>query len=76
MIVADLAQDTVGILLFVLWLLIPPAYVVILGRRYVDRCRDEIKHTRHYLEELRDDVETALDDSTVEIPREGRHHLR
>lgn len=77
MIAADLAQDTLGILLFLLWLAIPPAYTVILGRRYVARCRDELTHTRDYLEQLRDDVETAVDDSTLELPQQtGRHHLR
>lgn len=77
MITAELAQDSVGILLFLLWLAIPPAYTVILGRRYVDRCRDEVASARDYLEQLREDVETAVEDATVELPRQsGRHHLR
>jgi hypothetical protein len=68
---ADLARDAVGILIFLTWLAIPPAYVVILGRHYVRRCRRQL-----------DDAESCVDELYHELARRdeprkapGRHHL-
>ena len=36
---AELAKDAAGILLFVVWLAIPPLYVAVLGRSYLEQCR-------------------------------------
>jgi len=44
----DLARDVGGILLFVLWLALPPLYVVVLGRTYLRRCRLLYQQLRDY----------------------------
>lgn len=36
---AELAKDAGGVLLFVVWLAVPPLYVIVLGRTYLARCR-------------------------------------
>lgn len=52
MIWADLATDAIGILIFLAWLAIPPAYVVILGRHYVHRCQRELEDAESYVDYL------------------------
>ncbi|GGU26674.1 hypothetical protein [Lentzea flava] len=36
---SELAKDVGGVLLFVVWLAVPPLYVIVLGRTYLVRCR-------------------------------------
>lgn len=40
MVWSGLANDPVGIALFLIWLVLPPLYVVFLGRKYVQQCVD------------------------------------
>lgn len=63
---SDLAADTAGILLFVLWLTLPPLYLVVLGRLYVRRCELTYRLLRDHGCECGD------------LPEEesGRHALR
>lgn len=49
--------DETGILLFLLWLVLPPLYVVLLGRHYLRRCVDAAQKAVWAREELR----TALE---------------
>ncbi|GHH59751.1 hypothetical protein [Lentzea cavernae] len=49
--------DATGLLLFLLWLLLPPLYVVALGRFYVRRCADEVRRIGAVRDELLDLVE-------------------
>ena len=59
---SGLANDLTGILLFLLWLLLPPVYVAVLGRRYVEQCADSAHQAVWAHEALRqalDDLEAA-----------------
>ncbi|MDT7789654.1 hypothetical protein [Lentzea sp. NPDC055074] len=49
--------DATGLLLFLVWLVLPPLYVVVLGRHYLRRCADAAQKAVWAREELR----TALD---------------
>lgn len=53
-----MAWDVTGVLLFLLWLLLPSVYVVVLGRYYVRRCADATQQALWTHGQLRD----ALDD--------------
>lgn len=59
---SGLANDLMGILLFLLWLLLPPVYVAVLGRRYAQQCADSAHQAVWAHEALRqalDDLEAA-----------------
>ncbi|RAS68475.1 hypothetical protein C8D87_102541 [Lentzea atacamensis] len=45
--------DATGIFLFLLWLVLPPLYVVLLGRHYLRRCTDAAQKAVWAREELR-----------------------
>jgi hypothetical protein len=45
--------DATGILLFLVWLVLPPLYVVLLGRYYLRRCTDAAQKAVWAREELR-----------------------
>jgi hypothetical protein len=65
--------DATGLLLFVLWLLLPPLYVVVLGRRYARRCADAAQEAVWAREELRqalEDLEGLLASQQSEEPSE------
>ncbi|SFR18782.1 hypothetical protein SAMN04488564_104919 [Lentzea waywayandensis] len=49
--------DETGILLFLLWLVLPPLYVVLLGRHYLRRCVDAAQRAVWAREELREALE-------------------
>lgn len=54
--------DATGLLLFLLWLLLPPLYVVAFGRLYVRRCAElfeRIGAVRDELLDLVDELEAA-----------------
>ncbi|MEO6086130.1 MAG: hypothetical protein ABIQ18_23770 [Umezawaea sp.] len=36
----DLAGDVGGLALFLVWLVLPALYVIVLGRSYVEQCRE------------------------------------
>lgn len=57
--------DTTGLLLFLLWLLLPPLYVVALGRAYVRRCSKTLQRTAT----IRDELLDLFDD--LELVRES-----
>lgn len=63
---AELAGDAAGVLLFVVWLAVPPLYVIVLGRTYLARCRLLYQELRDYGCEC----DCCCDDGT------GRHALR
>lgn len=69
MIWVDLARDAVGVLIFLAWLAIPPAHVMILGRHYVRRFERELEHAESYVDQV--------DDELAKLPRQGsgRHRL-
>ncbi|WP_089909073.1 hypothetical protein [Lentzea albida] len=51
-------------MLFVVWLVLPPAYVVVLGRRYVRQAQEAARDTMWAyaeVQDLLDDFETAQD---------------
>ncbi|WP_189255692.1 hypothetical protein [Lentzea flava] len=57
--------DATGIVLFVVWLLLPPAYTVVLGRKYVRQAREAAEEAVNAAQEAtwtRADVQDALDD--------------
>jgi hypothetical protein len=56
-----------GIILFLIWLVLPPLYVVTLGRRYVRQCAESAEAAVWAREELRSALE--------ELPSRGRHRL-
>jgi len=87
----NFADDGLGILLFLVWLALPPLYVVVIGRRYARQCAESAYEAVWAREELRQ----ALDDLravpkpdepvTVPLARQyrpepsgppGRHRLR
>lgn len=45
---SDLVADTAGLLLFMLWLALPPLYLIVLGRLYVRRCELTYRLLRDY----------------------------
>lgn len=64
----ELANDVTGILLFLLWLLLPPAYVAVLGRRYARQCAESAQEAVWAHEALRQ----ALDDLEAAGPSDGQ----
>ncbi|MCG8926163.1 hypothetical protein [Lentzea sp. CC55] len=54
---SELAKDAGGIALFVLWLVLPLAYVVVLGRRYVRLAREAAQEATWANEEIHDVLE-------------------
>lgn len=79
---SGLANDPVGIALFLIWLLLPPLYVVVLGRKYAQQCADSAQaamwsHER--LQQALEDLEASSSKyaqkyapSQVPIPRPPR----
>lgn len=55
--VTGMVWDETGILLFLLWLVLPPLYVVLLGRHYLRRCVDAAQRAVWAREELREALE-------------------
>lgn len=45
--------DATGVVLFAVWLVLPPLYVVVLGRHYLRRCADAAQRAVWAREELR-----------------------
>ncbi|WP_330270408.1 hypothetical protein OG205_24440 [Lentzea sp. NBC_00516] len=65
---SELAKDAGGIALFVLWLVLPLAYVVVLGRRYVRLARE----AAHEAVWANDEIQAVLEDlQDDEGPDEG-----
>lgn len=62
-----LSVDVGGIVLFLVWLVLPPLYVIALGRRYVRQCVESAAAAVWAREELR----AALEES----PSAGRHRM-
>ncbi|KOV80094.1 hypothetical protein ADL03_34540 [Nocardia sp. NRRL S-836] len=54
---AVVVWDETGLLLFLLWLLLPPLYAVALGRAYVRRCSEMLHRTATIRDELLDLME-------------------
>jgi hypothetical protein len=77
---SELAADAAGVLLFVLWLALPPLYLIVLGRLYVRRCELTYRVLRDY--GCKCDCCCPWDEPTQEIaaveesPAYGRHALR
>lgn len=63
---SELAGDLGGIVLFLVWLVIPLLYLVILGRRYVRQCQENAEVAVWARDEVR---------SIREEQREGSHDL-
>jgi len=63
----DLAGDVGGLMLFLLWLALPPLYVVVVGRHYVRRCRDEFERVQDYVDAVLPDHD---EDWSTEEPTE------
>lgn len=64
----ELARDQVGVLLFLVWLVLPPAYVVVLGRRYVREVREYAQvavWARDEVRLIREDMEAGTHDHDV-----------
>lgn len=61
---SELAKDAGGIVLFLIWLVLPLVYVVALGRRYVRQARDAAQEATCANEE----VQEALDDLQAAQP--------
>jgi len=83
--------DGPGVVLFVVWLALPPLYVVVIGRRYAQQCAESAYEAVWAREELRqalDDLRAVPEPAepvTVPLPRQyraepsappGRHRLR
>ena len=55
--VTGMVWDATGVFLFLLWLVLPPLYVVLLGRHYVRRCVEAAQKAVWAREELRKALE-------------------
>lgn len=53
-----LGSDASGVVLFIVWLVLPPLYVITLGRRYARQCQETAATALWAREELR----AALED--------------
>lgn len=61
---AVVVWDVTGVVLFVVWLLLPPAYTVVLGRKYVRQARAAAEEAANAAQEAawaNEDVQEALD---------------
>lgn len=58
---SELARDAGGIALFVIWLVLPLVYVVVLGRRYVRLAREAAQEATGANEEIQDILEDLQD---------------
>lgn len=64
---SELATDVGGIVLFLIWLVLPLVYVIALGRRYVRQAREAAQEAMWANEELQE----ALDDlHAAQTPQE------
>jgi hypothetical protein len=70
---SGLANDLPGILVFLLWLLLPPLYTVVLGRRYAARCEDSAQQAVWANEELRKALEDLDELRQFYVPPEDVH---
>ncbi len=62
--VAVMVWDATGVVLFVVWLLLPLAYTVVLGRKYVRQARAAAEEAANAAQEAawaNEDVQEALD---------------
>lgn len=57
----ELAKDAGGLALFVIWLVLPIAYVIVLGHRYVRQAQDAAQEAAWANEE----AQNALDDLQI-----------
>jgi hypothetical protein len=79
---SELASDVPGILLFVLWLFLPPLYIAVLGRRYAARCEESAQEAVWAREELRHALEALGVMQSEELAERhaanspGRHRMR
>lgn len=62
-----LSTETGGVVLFIVWLVLPLLYLILLGRRYVRQCAESAEAAVWAREELRRALE--------ELPSRGRHRL-
>jgi hypothetical protein len=77
---SNLALDAAGILLFLVWLALPPLYLVVLGRSYLRRCQLVYRLMRDHgcecdccCESDQETEQSVLVDEPVTF---GRHALR
>ena len=59
---SELAKDLGGIALFLTWLVLPPIYVIALGRRYVRQAREAAQEAigaSEEVQEVLDDLDTS-----------------
>lgn len=62
--------DATGVVLFVVWLLLPLVYVVVLGRRYVRQAQEAARDATWAHAEVQD----LLDDfEAVQVPHDAAH---
>jgi hypothetical protein len=77
---SNLALDATGILLFLVWLALPPLYLVVLGRSYLRRCQVVYQRLRDHGCECdcccEPDQETEEFTALDEPVATGRHALR
>ena len=70
---SNFADDGFGILLFLVWLVLPPLYVVVIGRCYVRQCAESAHEAVWAREELRQALEDLYaapePDEPVTVPR-------
>jgi len=57
MVWSGLANDPVGVALFLIWLVLPPLYVVVLGKKYAQQCADSAQAAVWSLERLQQALE-------------------
>lgn len=74
----DLAGDVGGVAIFLLWLALPPLYIVVVGRHYVRRCRDELERVQGYVDDVLPDHDEGRSteeetETTTELPAVPPH---
>jgi len=90
-VLSNFVGDGPGIVLFLIWLVLPPVYMVVIGRRYAQQCAEsayEAVWAREELRQVLDDLRAAPEpDEPVTVPLarqyraepsapSGRHRLR
>ncbi len=68
-------RDALAITVFVVWLMVPPLYMVLIGRAYTHRWQQYFDRIRDYVDDRldeHDEAERSSDHSPDPTP--GRHH--
>ncbi|RAS64658.1 hypothetical protein C8D87_105148 [Lentzea atacamensis] len=68
---SELAKDSGGIALFVIWLVLPLVYVIALGRRYVRQAREAAQEATWANEEVQavlEDLQDAIEPDESDQP--------